>query len=210
MARVKGSIQESFSGKIDNLVFVQRYGQTYVRQLPDKRKPEEWSIKQRIGRLRFKSMIIYANKYKESVIKPIWNKPAKELKINGFNLFLKANQSAFGSTGSVADYSLLHFSTGSLSLPFNLNAVWETEEHHSILVTWNYEATNVSNQDDALIWICPNTISDNPMDSGFTKKDKKAVIPVSLTNINDLRIYLFFHNKKLDIYSEDKMFILKI
>ena len=209
MAKVLGLISASLSGNLDGLVFVKMNGKTYVRTMPDKRNANSWSEKQTAARSSFRFVILYAKRQKELVIKPIWNKPAKELNMNGFNLFVKTNRAAFDSLGKVIDPGLLHFSTGQLPLSYLFRAEVDIENPKSIAVTWTDPLVNKQYNDDCLMAVTYQDGPSDPFNTGYTRKDLQARIPNHYSSIKDVYLYLFFWNQKLDIYSPDHVIIIK-
>jgi len=209
MAKVKSVIGESLSGNVGGLVYVKRNGTTYVRVMAEKRKASEWSKKQKANRHRFKYITLYAKMYKKLVIDPIWNKHARELNKIGYNMFIQANNGAFGVFGQVEDPEKLHFAIGSLPLPNLIRAEIDIETHQSISVRWTNQLADDQYDDDCLMAITytqePNTI----VNTGFTRKDGKAIITYPYPLDREVYLFLFFWNKKLDIYSPDHVSIIK-
>ena len=233
MAKVLGGIGQFLSGSIEGLVFVRRDGETHMRSMPRKRKEGEWSEKQKKARIGFSTVIKYARLHKEKVIVPIWNKAAKDLKMSGYNLFVKANRAAFDALGNVGHPELLHFSTGSLALPYRLWAEANAENPHSMAVSWTDHLAGSKSGNDSLIAVIyqnkAKEVADTGVkrktvkltrsaeiwkecklvDTGFTRKDGKATIENPTPDAGDVYLVLFFWNKGLDQYSDDQVFAIK-
>ena len=209
MAKVLGGIGQFLSGSIEGLVFVRRDGETHMRSAPRKRKEGEWSEKQKKARIGFSTVIKYARLHKEKVIVPIWNKAAKGLTMSGYNLFVKANRSAFDSMGQLGDAGLLHFSTGHLPLPYLLSASVDAENPASIAVNWTDQMANAVYNNDCLMAVIYKDGANVVLNTGFTRKDCKATIENPTPDAQVVYLYLFFWNQKLDIYSIDQVFAIK-
>jgi len=209
MARVTSVIGETISGNVRGLVYVKRNGATYVRVMPEKRKAGEWSPDQKTNRHRFKYISLYATRHKKLVIDPIWKKHAKQLHRIGRNMFLEANNGAFGPYGQVEDPEKLHFSTGPLPLPNLIRAELDTETHQTISVRWTDQLAEEQYDNDCLMAITylqePITI----VNTGFTRKDGKATIAYPNPLGGEVYLFLFFWNPTLDIYSPDHVSIIK-
>lgn len=208
MAKVLGGIGQNLSGTADGMVFVNRNGKTYLRALPRPRKASEWTEKQRQARNGFAAVISFARTQKKQVIIPIWNKAALGTERNGFNMFVSANRGAFDTFGQVGDPGLLHFSTGHLPLPFRLTASIDAQNPASINVQWKDQLNDPNHVNDCLMTVYYNGIAQAPVNTGFTRKDCKATIEIPASGEEEHYLYLFFWNKKLDIYSMDQSFAL--
>ena len=209
MARVTSVIGESLSGNVGGLVYVKRNGTTYVRVMAEKRKASEWSEDQKANRHRFKYISLYAGRHKKLVIDPIWKKHAKELNKIGRNMFIQANNGAFGTFGQVADPEKLHFAIGPLPLPNLIRAEMDIETHQSISVTWRDQLAEEKYDDDCLMAITYNQEPFAIVNTGYTRKDGKAIIAYLYPLAGEVYLYLFFWNTKLDIYSPDHVSIIK-
>ena len=232
MALVTDGIGRFLSGSIEGLVFVKGKENTYMRGMPRVRKASEWTEKQREARKGFQSMIKFANAHKTNVIVPIWNKAAKDLKMSGYNLFVKANRAAFDAQGNVGHPGLLHFSTGALALPYRLWAEADVENPHSMAVSWTDQLAGSASGNDSLIAVIyQNKVQGEIntgitrkngkltrsvvlskeyklVDTGFTRKDGKAILANPTPEAGDVYLILFFWNKLLDEYSNDQVFTI--
>ena len=233
MALVTDGIGKFLSGSIEGLVFVKGKDNSYMRSMPRVRKASEWTDKQRDARRGFQSMIKFANAHKTNVIVPIWNKAAKDLKMSGYNLFVKANRAAFDALGNVGHPELLHFSTGSLALPYRLWAEANAENLHSMAVSWTDHLAGSKSGNDSLIAVIyqnkAKEVADTGVkrktvkltrsaeickecklvDTGFKRKDGKATIENPTPDAGDVYLVLFFWNKGLDQYSDNQVFAIK-
>jgi len=209
MTKVKGRIEEVLSGKVGGIVFVQMRGQTYARTSPRKRNPKDWSESQKAHRSRFTALIHFAKKFKKKVIVPIWNKAALNSQMSGYNLFVKTNNPAFDAQGQLADPGSLHFSQGPLQLPYQLKAKLNTVNPQLIDVSWKNQLQGTEYDMDSLMAVIysGDTFSD-PEDTGFKRRDEQVQLSLPPDSGLDPYIYLFFYNKKQEIYSNDQTFCL--
>jgi len=206
MARVNNIIGKGLSGRLGNIVFVNSGGITYVRALPRERKPSEWSAYQKEHRKCFAGVVKYASSMMKLFVTPIWNKVVPG-SVRGFNLFVKANKSAFGTNGSVTDPGLLRFSAGSLPLPDNLKAIVMSDQPKIITVSWTNQLVNSARNTDHLVVVFYN-IQESfvPVDTGFKRKEEQAQIPLPEKSGREIYLYLFFRSADETLYSNDQVF----
>ena len=210
MARVTKGIGQAFSGRLDNIVFVNKGDITYVRTLPRERKPSEWSADQIQHRKCFAIVMRYASRMMNSFVRPIWNKSATDT-ISGFNLFVKANKPAFGTKGRVEDPCLLRFSAGSLPLPSNLKVVMSSEVANVIIVRWKNEIANpVRGQDHLMVVFYSQNELMKPIETAFMRKDEQAQLVLPEKTSNEIFLYLFFGSADQTAYSNDHAFKIAI
>jgi len=206
MARVNNIIGKGLSGRLGNIVFVNSGGITYVRSLPRERKPSEWSTHQKDHRRCFAGVVKFASRMMKPFIIPIWNK-AVPGSVRGFNLFVKANKSAFGTNGSITDPGLLRFSAGSLPFSNNLKAIVLSDQPNIITVSWTNQLVNSARSNDHLMVVFYNIYeSFVPADTGFKRKEEQAQIPLPEKSGKEIYLYLFFKSEDETLYSDDQVF----
>lgn len=232
MALVTDGIGRFLSGSIEGLVFVKGKDFTYMRGTPRVRKASEWTSKQQEARNGFRAVIRFANAHKTNVVVPIWNKAAKDLKMSGYNLFVKANRAAFDTQGNIGHPELLHFATGPLALPYRLWAEVDAENPQSMAVSWTDQLAGTASGNDCLMSVIyQNTTKElvnsdvrqkngklirSPdlwkecklVDTGFLRKDGKAILANPTPEAGDVFLFLFFWNKELGTYSADLVFTI--
>ena len=232
MALVTDGIGRSLSGSVEGLVFVKGKDFSYMRGTPRVRKSSEWTLKQQEARNGFRAVINFANAHKTNVVVPIWNKAAKNLKMNGYNLFVKSNRAAFDPQGNIGHPELLHFSTGPLALPYRLWAEADADNPHSMNVSWTDQlAGSASGNDHLIAVIYQNKVKElvntdvrqkngklirsaeyfkecKPIDTGFLRKDGKALLVNPTKVAEDVFLFLFFWNTELSQYSDDQVFTI--
>ena len=206
MAKIIGGIGENLSGSLGGLVFVKRIGANHLRSRPRPRDASEWSDEQKQVRAGFRALIRYASSQKAWLIDPIWNKAAKGTSMSGYNLFVKQNRAAFDALGKVSDPALLHFSTGNLLLPYMLSALLNTDNPGSIDISWSNQLSGSKYGDDSLMAVFYNGKAGRMADTGFKRNEGRATIVHPSPHAEGVFLYLFFWNKKLDMYSDDQVF----
>jgi len=206
MARTNTPPGAYLSGKAGNLVFVQNGDEVIVRSLPKRRKAGSWSEKQQQQRKRFQAAQAFYSSVRDSVVIPIW-KLAATRKLTAYNLFLKANLGAFDKNGELADYSRLHFSTGTLPLPQQLTAVRTADDGSKVKVSWNPERqTKAESGDDELLCVWANPSHRiGPMATDSFRADGQCTLDLPETaGEESFNLYLFFGNSSKTSYSADK------
>lgn len=206
MARVNNILGKGLSGRLGNIVFVNSGGITYARALPRERKPSEWSAHQKEHRKCFAGVVKYASRMMKLFVTPIWNN-AVPGSVRGFNLFVKANKSAFGTNGSVTDPGLLRFSAGLLPLPDNLKAIVLPDQPKIITVSWTNQPVNSARSSDHLMVVFYNIYeSFVPVDTGFKRIEEQAQILLPEKSGKEIYLYLFFKSTEETLYSNDQVF----
>lgn len=133
MAQVKDIFGTGISGKLNQVVFYQRKGKTYVRSLPV-RKNKTVSPAQLRNKQRFGAMLKFARLFKYVVIPQIWGQASRTL--TGTQLFIKTNKGAFDPEGNIPDVKLIQLSTGKLHLPDYIEVKRKEEGSRAMLVSW--------------------------------------------------------------------------
>lgn len=133
MAQVRDIFGTGISGKLNQVVFYQRKGKTFVRSLPVKRV-KTCSVAQQRNKRRFGAMIRFSSLFRYVVIPQIWNQASKTL--NGKQLFMKTNAQAFDAEGNIADPQLVQLSTGKLTLPEEITVKPQEAGSTRMNVSW--------------------------------------------------------------------------
>lgn len=133
MARMKRNIGDQVSGKLLNVVFYQRYGKSYVRAAPTKKR-ESWTEEQVMYRQRISKAGALWRSLKSEETSKIWNSAAQLM--NGYAWFVKANMPALAVDGSLIDARMLRVSNGKLPVPQNLRAERMPEDATILAVSW--------------------------------------------------------------------------
>jgi len=187
-------------------------GKKFLKRRPVKRNSKEWSEEQRAVRTRFTAITTFASKNLENLIHPIW-KFYKEKGISGYPLFMKHIKTAFGSNGSIIDYTLLPVTMGTLTPALNVNvktAVVENSETDvnenqdlSFDISWeNEEPTPHSMLYDFLSYALIDENEKVHLFYTYTyRKEKQTRITLKDKHKYANCIYIFFSNKELTKFS---------
>jgi len=203
MARITGGIGVFASGKLGNMVFVQREGMTYIRMAPEYTK-NSWTARQKQHRERFRLVNDFCRQHKFSVIKPIWNQiPGKG---SGYNRFIKANMPAFGLDGKLADKAMLHFSDGVLPLPYHIKSETVENENNKILISWENDSliSGLYATDEAWYVTAFEEGFGGPYQTGIRRSELKANLDLPAEPSRVEAVYLFFASGDRKRFSADK------
>ncbi len=199
MAKVKGGLLESVSGKLGPLVVVTRGESTYVRAAPKYTK-DSWSERQVQNRHRFRQANAFCRQYQQQVIVPIWNQlPGSS---SGYHQFLKANMPAFNSQGELEDQSMLHFSEGPLPVPYQLRGQVQADQ---LELSWQNDSALTGARLADELWymtVAPEAIQ-GPFESGLTRGLEGGLLslpePEQYTGF-----YVFFASSDRKAFSPDR------
>ncbi len=205
MAKIKGEFGTGIRGKAGGLVFSEWKGIQVLKTVPVRSK-NSWSEKQALHRQRFKAINDYCKKYKYTLIPQIWNLAAENG--HGYNLFLKANSSAFALDGTLTGIDRLHFSAGRLPLPMQFRAQRSGTDPSKVEVSWiNDENLPPVYEHDGLIMVCayPDHFTD-PVETGVQRKAQSALTDLPENPEAITGIWLWFSSPKKDGFSPDQWF----
>lgn len=133
MALIKDIFGAGISGKLNQMVFYQRNGKTYVRALPVRHNMTD-SPAQIRNRQRFAAMQKFSRQFKYVLIPLIWNQASRSL--TGNQLFVKTNKSAFDAEGNIPDPKKVQLSTGKLILPQEMTVKPREEGSAMVSISW--------------------------------------------------------------------------
>jgi hypothetical protein len=208
MARITGGLGEFASGKLGNIVFVQRDGKTYMRMAPEYTK-SSWTPRQKQHRERFRLVNAFCIKFKFNIIRPIWNlKPSTG---SGYSRFIKANMAAFGLDGTLVDKASLHFSDGVLPLPYHFTVEKPEMGGNKITVHWENDMlmSSIYAKDELLLVTSFGDGFNGPDNTGKKRSELKAILELPSESSTVQAVYLFFASYDRKKYSPDKYFELK-
>lgn len=195
------------SGKLGEIVFVQREGMTYIRKLPEYSK-NSWTSRQKQHRERFRLVNAFCRQYSMQIIKPIWNLlPGKG---SGYYHFLKTNMPAFGLDGQMADRAMLHFSDGVLPFPFLFKVEVIESEQDKFRVSWENDTliSSLFTNDELLLVPAFDDKFGEPFNTGITRSVSNATIILPAFPSKVEAVYLFFASVDRRRYSPDRYFEL--
>lgn len=198
MTKLNAGLFGALSGKIGNVVVVNRGKTAYVRSVP-KYTEESWTDNQRQVRKRFALVSKFCQEYKKSIIFPIWNLlPGPS---SGYNKFLGTNIKAFDKEGHIMDMSLLHFSNGNLTPPYQLSV---EKREGEIAIGWT-NALGLSRtriKDKLMFMAVVDGRITGPHNSSLTRGMKEGVI--SLPEPSTTALYLYFASSDKQSFSPDR------
>lgn len=198
MTKLNAGLLGALSGKIGNVVVVNRGNTAYVRSVP-KYTEESWTDNQRQVRRRFALVSKFCQEFKKSLIYPIWNKlPGPS---SGYNKFLGTNIKAFDKEGTMMDMSMLHFSNGSLKPPYRLTV---EKREGEIAIGWSNDPdlSRVRAKDKLMFMAVIDEKVTGPHNSSLTRGMKEGVI--TLPDPSTSALYLYFAASDKQSFSPDR------
>ena len=133
MAQVKDIFGTGITGTLNQVVFYQRNGKTFIRSRPVRHKTND-SPAQLLNKQRFSAMQAFARQFKFVIIPRIWDLASRTL--TGRQLFMKTNKGAFDAQGNITDPQKVQLSTGKLTLPPGLAIQPLNDGSQRISVSW--------------------------------------------------------------------------
>ena len=203
MASVRDVMAGMTAWKAGNVVFVNREGSPYIRQAPEYSK-SSWTMNQKQHRERFKKVAEFCRQFRLNIIRPIWNLlPGKA---SGYGKFLKANMPAFGRDGSLTDKSMLHFSNGTLPLPYHLSVARVEGAGNTIEASWENDALiPFTQKDDDLLYVAAaGEVFKGPFETGYKRQMGGCLIALPSEAGTVDAVYLFFASGDRHRYSPDR------
>jgi hypothetical protein len=139
---------------------------------------------------------------KSALINPIWDLSA--VKMTGYNLFIKTNQSCFGPDGAITDYENLKFSVGNLSLPGNIVVQNDGTTAGAVRITWhdNSALENANATDRLMVVYLVGNIAVVMEGLVFTRSEELATIQLTGISGQTVHFYVFFANEESETYSD--------
>jgi hypothetical protein len=205
MAKVKEGSGLVLSGKADGRVYVQFNGGTYTRSLP-RRSKDSVTPQMLLSQKRFGEVSHFCKKFKFTVIPQIWK--AEAVRMSGYAFFMKANTSAFGPDGKLADPKKLKLSTGKLPLPEGMEARRTTAGSSTIVVSWQKDLHlgGVHLKDELMVISAADGHYSEIAGTGIVRMALGGSFELPLLSIAVTHIYLFFGSKDRRDYSESVCF----
>jgi len=205
MTKVRQGLESILSGKIGNMVFVQRDGKTYVRSAP-KRKKDSSTPAMLLNQKRFGLVISFCGQFKSTVIPQIWNLAA--VGTSGFRLFQKTNSPAFAPDGSLRDPKSLRLSTGKLTVPQGLTAGKPEVGSSIVEVSWlvDQHLGGIHLQDELMVISAADGKYSDILATGILRGQLNGSFELPALPAPATQIYLFFGSKDRRDYSESACF----
>lgn len=201
MAKLKGNIDGPVSGRIRNVVFYERYGNTYVRAAPVTNE-NTWNDEQKMLRQRISTVSAFWRGLKSVQFSRIWNTAAQ--KMNGYAWFVKANMPALQRDGSLIDAGLIKISDGSLPVPQKLIAERVEGEPALMNVSWqNDPHSGKERLNDEMMMISFVNQQFSPIiASGLKRSQLGGTFALPLKPAGPTHVFLFMASADKEKYSE--------
>lgn len=205
MAKVIGTIEAQFSGRVGDKVYYKHQGINCVRKAPAVKKDAR-TPRQLMNQQRFRVITRFCILFKQTLIPQIWNDAAGIR--SGYNLFMKANSPAFAKDGSIAEPMLLKFSVGDLLKPRELTVQRTAPDADSLQVAWQKETHITGTRAiDELMVISYDGEKFSPMTlTGLVRKDLQGSFKLPALPPTAGFVYLFFRSEDRRGFSESMAF----
>ena len=202
MTKVKQGIESMLSGKLGNLVFVQRQGKTYVRRAPQRKKDSATPGMLR-NQQRFAQIMKFCGLFKTTVIPRVWKLAAEGS--SGIRLFQKTNSPAFSADGTLTDVKQIKLSTGKLTLPEGFTVKRKSAGSPVIEVSWQKDKVlgGLHLKDELLAVSTGNGAYSDVIDTGITRGSLGGTIELPAEPANATHLHLFFGSNDGKNYSPD-------
>ena len=208
MAQIKDIFGAGISGKLNQVVFYQRKGKTFVRALPI-RKNKTDSPAQRLNKQRFGAMLRFAQQFKYVLIPQIWNPASKTL--TGNQLFMKTNKGAFDAEGHIPAPRAVQLSTGKLHLPQEM-VIKPEEGTTRITVSWypDFGGSDLAWWDELLVVALGEGQYSDIHSTGIHRGENVGSFELPRLEVPISHLYLFFGSLDKRHYSESCCFALGV
>lgn len=208
MARVNELL--NISGTVSNLVFYQRNGVNYVRSKPASFRDAK-TEKQLSARGRFAGCNRFYDKIKTDIFRLVWKIAANGTGKNAKNIFTQHNIYAFGKDKEVVDYGRLHFSSGLLPLPDDIQV--ERHNNRDCLLQWDYDSAKAIGAPNDLLYIVelrPEKQTEDLQvyyttvfhETGVSRSKGKAIFSTSYDFDDQTYLYCFWGNEQNSSFSD--------
>jgi hypothetical protein len=196
------------SGLVGSVVGAPTNGVQVLRSAPRKRSKKSWSPKQVQSRGRFSALVEYWNRFRFIEIQQVWKLADKGKR--GINLFISINAGAFDVTGELTDPSRLHFSTGSLPLPFLISVERSLSDPSKVEIGWdNSPEPGPARSDDELQMLAWKDDQYSRLThTGVKRKAGSAVVQLPAGFETAQAVWISFGSVKKNIYSDDIRFLI--
>jgi hypothetical protein len=194
------------SGLISSVVGAPTNGVQILRSAPRKRSKKSWSPKQVQSRGRFGALVEYWNRFRFTEVQQVWKLADKGKR--GINLFISVNTRAFNVSGELTDSSRLHFSAGSLPLPFLISVERSISDPSKVEIGWDNspEPGPAKSNDELLILAWKNDQYSRLTHTGVVRKAGSAVVELPAGFETAQAVWISFGSAKKNIYSYDLRF----
>jgi len=197
-------------GKIGDIVFYTRNGQTYARKAPCRKSSSIPEVCRPAVNMFTQASATY--RFLPDRLCDIWRMGAKGIAASGRNLFIKMNFHAFPAEGKAPYYELFKFSSGLLSLPLQMQAVADDTGKFCRL-QWDTSVALPCTSAQDRLWVV-ELHTDNPlvicMVDGICalRSDGACVFPLRHELGRETHLYGFFSSPDDTLFSDCKYFCI--
>ncbi len=207
MGTINQGILGGVSGTVGSVVGASWKGISYLRgKATSYSNPNTES--QQATRKTFRKLVKLSSALLGSVVRPIWSKRATQK--TGSNVFISTNFRNVDPDLPLADNENMVMSVGSLPLPDNITVQRNVAVPRGVTINWTDNSGNFMAAADDILRIVAiagdNAIAFNPV--GVTRADGSAEIVLPFPEGQTVRVFIFFQNAALGLFSNDKNFAL--
>ena len=204
--KTNGLNNPRLSGKVDDshyAAYYQERGYSVIKRIPEKKKKEEWSDKQKLAFSRFKSIQDFTHKHLKHIVRPVWNKYSS----NGYNTFIKTNKLAFNEHGELAYPHLLKITIGDLPEAVEMEVNYDAETR-IISIEWLKDNRLPKDRDkDMLFYASFNEYNIIKLHkTTILRGDLKGLLEMPRDIKEKEVIYFFFTDPEQESYSNSQSF----
>lgn len=204
--KTNGLNNPRLSGKVDDshyAAYYQERGYSVIKRIPEKKKKEEWSDKQKLAFSRFKSIQDFTHKHLKHIVRPVWNKYSS----NGYNTFIKTNKLAFNEHGELAYPHLLKITIGDLPEAVEMEVNYDAETR-IISIEWLKDNRLTKDRDkDMLFYASFNEYNIIKLHkTTILRGDLKGLLEMPRDIKEKEVIYFFFTDPEQESYSNSQSF----
>ena len=213
MVEIKSGLLKDAHGQFDGMVIYHKRGKTFGRKFPSY-DGNAGSPTRAHQNTRLSSVVTLYQSVKNTFLVYSWNREANNRNIaSGYNLFVKENINAYDTDYNIGDFALLKFTVGDLQMPFHFRQQDAPEGVLSI----NWETSpwilDRRNKDELVLAV----IYDNEPfrvqiieNTGITRTDGIANIPLEQPDATEAHVYAFFTNADRDSFTNSLYYKVKL
>ena len=213
MVEIKSGALLGAHGRYQGMVVFQKGNKTYGRALPSFDGNAD-SPSRKVQNARLAAAVTHYQTIKETFLYHAWRMEASRREvISGYNLFLKENIKAYNTDYTVGDFRLLTLVAGALQVPFRMQ---QQEAPAGVLsITWEASPW-VSRQRNKDAFMLAVIYDDEPFrveiieNTGITRLDGTATIPLAKAGAKEAHVYAFFTNEARDAFTNNVYFNVKL
>jgi len=204
--KTNGLNNPRLSGKVDDshyAAYYQEKGYSVIKRMPEKKKTEEWSDKQRLAFSRFKAIQVFTHRHINNIVRPVWNRHFG----NGYNAFIKLNKSAFNEKGELSYPLLLRVTMGDLPEAVEMEVNYDAKTK-TVSLEWikDKRLSHERNQDILFYALLNDNETIKLYKTGVIRGDLKASLVMPRNIKENEYFYLFFSNSEREVFSNSQSF----